>query len=373
MPDDRPKLAHIEFLRGFAALIVVAVHSRLIFWVGLKQYWADHGLNWSLDAALAYLSVPIAWGSFGVPLFFVISGYVIHRQPAQWLTSGQIERFSVLGFWRRRFFKIYPTLLAAMVITVLLDNLSNTMIPPGHRLRGASENHDWDTFVGNLLTMQGISVSTLGTNGALWTLALEIQFYALYPLLLWLRHHVGWQVCAVGIALLNTASYFAFEQQGVTLFASYYLSWCLGAYLAERSARQEPHPNRLITAGATVLAFGAGCAVLGRSSFFAFQLWSIAAAGLILLTSQRRFDGNGLARGVRRVGDFSYSLYVVHVPVLTVFAVWLYGYETQDSIVPAALMVLACLPFGMLLHALVERPATRLGNQPLFGKVAQAA
>lgn len=373
MTDDRPKLAHIEFLRGFAALIVVAVHSRLIFWVGLKQYWADHGLSWSVDSVLAYLSVPIAWGSFGVPLFFVISGYVIHRQPAQWLASGQIERFSLSGFWRRRFFKIYPTLLAALVVTVLLDDLSNTMIPAGHRLRGASENHDWDTLLGNLLTLQGISVSTLGTNGALWTLALEIQFYALYPLLLWLRQRVGWRVCALGVAAVNVASYFAFEQQGVTLFASYYLSWCLGAYLAEREVQHQPAPRPLIMWGVGLLTFGAGCAVLGRSSFFAFQLWSIAAACLVLQTSRRRFDGNWLARTVRRVGDFSYSLYVVHVPVLTVFAVWLYGYETQDSLVPAALMVAVCIPFGMLLHALVERPSTRLGNRSLFGKVAPAA
>ena len=364
MSHDPDKLDHIEFLRGFAALIVLAVHSRLIFWIGLKQYWATYGTTPSLDGLLAYASLPFAWGSFGVPLFFVISGYVIHRRAALKLRQDSVDAFSAISFWRRRFFKIYPTLLAALLLTVALDTLSNSMIPPWHHLRGASENHAWTTFIGNLLTLQGIAVSTLGSNGALWTLALEIQFYALYPLLLAARQRLGLPAVAAGVALINALSYVLCERAGITVFASYYLSWCLGAWLAERDAQPSPTTwHRGAVAAVGTLAFAAGCGILGRSSYGAFQLWSISAAALLWLSARWSFDGGWLRRVIRKVGEFSYSLYVIHVPVLTVFAVWLYGYEPQDSIVPAAVMVLVCIPFGWTLYRLIEKPSTRLGQR----------
>lgn len=355
-------LANIELLRGLAALLVVGVHSRLIFWVGMHRFWDLYGPTLGVAQAFAYLSFPIAWGSIGVPLFFVISGYVIHRKPAQWIAESQADRFSSLDFWRRRFFKIYPTLLAALILTVLLDNASNTFIPPYHVLRGATENHGWPTFFGNLFATQGILVSTLGSNGALWTLALEIQFYALYPLLYGLRARIGLSACLVLVAAINIGSYLAFQQRDITMFGSYYLSWFLGVFITDREAHGALHLDKKRVALAGGLFFAAGCAVLSKSSFAAFQLWSITAGALLIVTRHARFDHGLVSRALRRVGDFSYSLYAIHVPVLTFFACWLFGYETQVNITAAALMVGVCIPFGWMLYWLIERPSSRWGR-----------
>lgn len=368
-PDN---LANIELLRGLAALLVVCVHSRLIFWVGMHRFWELYGPTLGVAQFFAYLSFPFAWGSIGVPLFFVISGYVIHRKPAQWIAAGQSGQFSSVDFYRRRFFKIYPTLLAALVITVLLDNLSNTFIPPYHRLHGATDNHGAETFFGNLFATQGILVSTLGSNGALWTLALEIQFYVLFPLLFWLRNRIGIYGCLGIVAAINVASYFAFQQQDFTMFGSYYLSWFLGVFIADREAHGALKPNPKLWAAVGCVFFAAGCAVLSKSSYAAFQLWSITAAAVVVLTRHARFDRGWLPRALRKVGDFSYSLYIIHVPVLTVFACWLYQYETQVTITAAALMVGVCIPFGWLLYVLIERPTSRWGRQKHKATVAAA-
>lgn len=370
---NRDNLANIEWLRGLAALLVVCVHSRLIFWVGMHRFWELHGPTLGVAQFFAYLSFPFAWGSIGVPLFFVISGYVIHRKPAQLIATGQAGGFSTLDFYRRRFFKIYPTLLAALVITVLLDNLSNTFIPPYHRLHGATDNHDAETFFGNLFATQGMLVSTLGSNGALWTLALEIQFYALFPLLYWLRNRIGIFGCLGVVAVINVASYFAFQQQNYTMFGAYYLSWFLGVFIADREAHGALKLNPKLGAAAAVVFFAAGCAILSRSNYAAFQLWSITAASVIVLTRNASFERGWPSRALRKVGEFSYSLYAIHVPVLTVFACWLFEYEPQVTVTAAAVMVLVCMPFGWVLYRLVERPSSRWGRKKQPADLAAAA
>lgn len=356
-------LANIELLRGLAALLVVCVHSRLIFWVGMHRYWELHGATLGVSQLFAYLSFPFAWGSIGVPLFFVISGYVIHRKPAQLLAADQAGQFSTLDFYRRRFFKIYPTLLAGLIVTMLLDELSSTFISPDHMLHGAIDNHGWETFFGNLLATQGMLVSTLGSNGALWTLALEIQFYLLFPLLFMLRQRIGLYGCLGGVAAINVASYLAFQRDDYTMFGAYYLSWFLGVFIADREAHGTLRVNKTVLTAAGCLFFAAGCAVLSKSSYAAFQLWSLAAVAAVVLTRGARFDQGWLARGLRKVGEFSYSLYIIHVPVLTVFACWLYGYDKQVDITAAALMVLVCIPFGWLLYQVIERPTSKWGRK----------
>jgi peptidoglycan/LPS O-acetylase OafA/YrhL len=361
--STQDNLANIELLRGLAALLVVCVHSRLIFWVGMHRFWELYGPTFGVAQVFAYLSFPFAWGTFGVPLFFVISGYVIHRKPAQLIAAAQPSQFSTVDFFRRRFFKIYPTLLAALVITVLLDDLSNTFIPPYHRLHGATDNHTVETFFGNLFATQGITVSTLGSNGALWTLALEIQFYALFPLLFWLRNRIGIYACLGIVATINVASYFAFQEQGITMFGAYYLSWFLGVFIADREAHGALKLNPKLGAAVGLVFFAAGCAVMSKSSYASFQLWSITAAMAVVLTRNARFERGWVPRALRKVGEFSYSLYIIHVPVLTVFACWLYQYETQVTITAAALMVFVCLPFGWLLYWVIERPTSRWGRK----------
>lgn len=372
-PDKSDQLANIELLRGLAALLVVAVHSRLIFWVGMHRFWELYGPSFGLTQAFAYLSFPLAWGTIGVPLFFVISGYVIHRKPAQLIAAGRSDAFSTRAFLRRRFFKIYPTLLAALIATVLLDQASNQFVPPYHVLRGATENHGWATFIGNLFATQGIWVSTLGSNGALWTLALEIQFYALYPLLYALRTRIGLRGSLGAVALINVLSYLAFQRHDITVFGSYYLSWFLGAFIADREAHGTQWLDGRRAAALAAVFFVAGCAALSRSSYAAFQLWAITAAGAVIATRPARLDRAPIARALRSVGEFSYSLYAIHVPLLTFFACWLYGYEKQVSIMPAIWMVAVCVPFGWAFYRLIERPSSRWGQRRVPRTPAAAA
>ena len=89
----------IDAMRGFAALLVAYFHCRQVAWVGMQAFHQSVGHSLSVGAIAAYLTFPIAWGSAGVPIFFVISGYCIHRGGALRL-AGTLHVSDEPGDWR---------------------------------------------------------------------------------------------------------------------------------------------------------------------------------------------------------------------------------------------------------------------------------
>lgn len=106
---DPRHVESIDVIRGLAALSVALLHIREVSWIGMRAYWQAHGIDVSLSSLFAYLTFPFVWGSIGVPIFFVISGYVIHA--GSW---NKVESLAqARTFWLRRFIRIYPTFIAA--------------------------------------------------------------------------------------------------------------------------------------------------------------------------------------------------------------------------------------------------------------------
>ena len=96
--DSAGKEHVIDAMRGFAALLVAYFHCRQVEWVGMQAFHQSVGHAFSLSTIAAYLTFPIAWGSAGVPIFFVISGYCIHRGGALRLASNPAYRLDTGQF-----------------------------------------------------------------------------------------------------------------------------------------------------------------------------------------------------------------------------------------------------------------------------------
>ncbi|MBK6295652.1 MAG: acyltransferase [Rhodoferax sp.] len=145
----------IEALRGFAALMVVATHY-----------------------AYMLSSQPKAWGfaSTGVDLFFVLSGYVF----APYFFG---RKLSVWPHLIRRFFRLYPLYVAALLLYVALK------LPDG----GAWRHFGVHLFMGHTLRSTEVAFYY---NPAFWSLPVEVEYYLLLPLLVWLvaRTAVSWFV-----------------------------------------------------------------------------------------------------------------------------------------------------------------------------------
>ncbi|WP_334737724.1 acyltransferase family protein [Nostoc sp.] len=104
------RLNSIDALRGLAALTVVFYHARPMFWVGLGEIWKQYGLSIDINSWLGYATAPLYFGGLAVNLFFIISGYCIHRRGAQQLISDSKASLNLKQYAIRRIWRIYPLL-----------------------------------------------------------------------------------------------------------------------------------------------------------------------------------------------------------------------------------------------------------------------
>ena len=357
--DSAGKDHVIDAMRGFAALLVAYFHCRQVAWVGMESFHHTVGHALSFSSIVAYLTMPIAWGSAGVPIFFVISGYCIHRGGALRLAQNPNYTLDTVNFWARRFARIYPVLLAALLLTFALDWVSFQLPPVNHKLREIGLH----AFLVNLFSLQGVAGKTYGSNGALWTLSLEVQFYAIYPLLFALRRRLGMTPLLALVALVNIVSAYVLERHDLQFFTSYWFAWTLGAWIADVRARKAVDKdarrasNGLYAVAAVLVALG--CVAFRFGQYGAFQLWALGFAFYLYRALDRRSVETPLARVLSRFGDFSFSLYLIHLPIFVLLSSLLYRSALQLSIWPSFGFMLVAVPVAYVFYRLVELPAMK--------------
>jgi len=351
--DDRD--VAINAWRGFAALLVAYFHCRQITWIGIQQFHRT-GARFDLNTVFSYLTFPIAWGSAGVPIFFVISGYCIHRATARKLLANPAAPFDTGNFLMRRFARIYPVLLAALVLTYVLDTFSLGFTPVSPKI-GTADLH---LFIVNLLSLQGVAGGTFGSNGALWTLSLEVQFYLVYPLLIALRRRIGMKSVLVCVGIVNVISALVFERHEIVLFASYWFSWTLGAWIAEAKAapgalKMPKGSMKLKIAAVVVTVLGCGAFKFGQ--YLAFQFWALAFALHLFQALDKPMRNSLPVRGFSWLGEFSFSLYIVHIPILILLGSALFHSALQTTIWASFAFMIVPIAVAYVFYMLVERPA----------------
>nr|WP_321941563.1 acyltransferase [Paraburkholderia tropica] len=342
----------IDALRGFAALLVAYFHCRQVTWIGMGAFHQTHASLASPGTIAAWLTLPVAWGSAGVPIFFVISGYCIHRSGAARLLANPGFQLDAKQFWLRRFVRIYPVLLAALALTFVADSISLTMTPVSHKILDIGPQ----AFLVNLFSLQGVAGKTYGSNGALWTLSLEVQFYLLYPLLFAARRRFGFNAVLAAVAAINVMSALTLAPHDIVFFTSYWFSWMLGAWIAEARLRGS-EGFRFAWPAAAVFAV-AGCVAFHFGQYGAFQLWACAFACYLVKALARPLASGGMLLPLfSKLGEFSYSLYLIHLPLFVLLGSLLFRSELQTSIWPSFGFTLAVLPVAWVFYRLFERPA----------------
>lgn len=380
------RLQILDLLRGLAALYVVLHHARWLLTTATTSAFDSAG-----ERGLSMVLVPLVglfrFGHEAVLLFFVISGFCIHYQQARSLsdrqrTGASSPAFSVGRFVFKRARRLYPPLIAALVLTALLDTLGAWLnsayyagqsgYQPIDYYLFSSSGRDLVTLIGNLAFQDHLLVGHYGTNVALWSLAYEFWYYALYPLLLRITDRRGPYVMlgvAVAVSVLAQVAYLSAVSpvSGALQVLSLWAIWVAGAFLAEAFVGRV-HLAVPRWAAALALAVVVGLAanvvrpVVPLAPPVADLLWGASFAVLV-----GRLLAPALGRSQRLVafisarltalGDISYSLYVAHMPVLAlVSASWLAGRAelprgVELALVGAGLAVAA----GVALWYFVER------------------
>jgi peptidoglycan/LPS O-acetylase OafA/YrhL len=213
------------------------------------------------------------------------------------------------------------------------------------------------TFFGNIVFLQGIRVTTFGTNGALWSLAYEFWYYMLFPLMMLV--FLGKSPFTKVYAALVALGIFLLVGSTISL---YFVVWLLGVvvYIAPLFKPLESrfvwHVCVAVSLGACVLwmtvvnSFGRETGDLVTGFLFAPVIY------LVVHAPRRRLDDREtrLGTAASRLAAFSFTLYLVHLPLLVFIraglqyrgaALW------QPSV--AHLMIAAAMVVGVVLVAFV--------------------
>lgn len=353
-PASRPHLGGIESLRAYAALAVIVFHV-----IHLAQFDPPQSLmalKWHLGR--------------GVPLFFAVSAFSLAYGYVGRLGEGSQQR----EFYLRRAFRIAPLYYLATFFQLALN------YPPLWAL-----HNPLDMFL-NLTFLFGLSPKHVeGIALASWSIGVEMLFYAILPLVLFLVRDLRSAIVFTALSSLAAVAYFvalsgmpsvpfAFIQHGFVFNLPYFAFGLLAFFIWKAASPRAFWPVLAAAlAGIAALlwvgdAFGTFVNTPLGSAIYQ-TLWGAPLALLCLALAWR--DGPPVSWSVTRfLGKISFSLYLAHPHVLALLgSTGVYEHIQALAGGSGVRFPLACLvtlvvliPISYVLYRLVEAPGMSLGR-----------
>jgi peptidoglycan/LPS O-acetylase OafA/YrhL len=324
----------LDGLRGIAIILVMLHH--------FTYYRPVDGIDAHIGSVLSFFWI-------GVDLFFVLSGFLI---TGILLDSRGRERYFV-SFYARRTLRIFPlyylVLFVAFVVLPLFPETHMMLLGYDQPVALPPQWPYW-------LYLTNFSIAERGWGhgwvDVAWSLAIEEQFYLVWPLLIWLcpPRLVG-LICAVILVAQPAARVYAREAELSTL-SIFVLPWfrldgfAVGGLLAVAQRRGLfPLLNRwvplIVVAG---LAGIVACVILGGNTWwwnrwmqqYGYTIIAITA-GAMLVGAVARPDTSlwpeMLSAGwLRAFGKYSYALYLLHAPVMRAVREYVFDPLTYEAL-----------------------------------------
>jgi len=283
----------IDFLRFFAATWVVLFHFNEV----------------TVYQNNTYREI-VKLGHLGVPIFFVISGYCIM------LATEHTKK--PIDFLIRRFFRIYPAFWASLLIVVLAVIL-NYILAEVNSVTVLPKNLIALIATVTLLTDPFSNIPTM--NWVYWSLTYEIFFYIIIFIYLFIPMKLRflWLLLITGLSILLSK-----HNHWLFFFTQHWPAFLLGisVYKINNGFRAKGYLK-----GSILLVFALICLFFPQTpKQLPYQITCILTSLLIYLNHFWPFKGNIISR----LGDYSYSIYLIHIPVGVYILGFLknsYGYE----------------------------------------------
>jgi peptidoglycan/LPS O-acetylase OafA/YrhL len=345
----------LDGIRGGAALFVVFHHIFLSSWPSFPSNSAPWWLGW------------LVYGHMAVAIFIVVSGFSLALAPLsnEGKLSGGVRRFV-----RRRAWRILPAYWAALIFSIVVTAL---LLRPDLEPAAIAKS-----LAVHGLLLQDV-VGSESPNGALWSIAIEWQIYFVFPLILWLG-----RVTSLATAVLLTT--------GVVLVAhavadiggpfdkidgltpQFLALFALGALAVQVGSDDRAAKLRRPLAAVGVLAlvvFVVIAAIQGSEWVVARFFWMdlLFGLGVACMLALMHTGGTAPARSVLAsraalwLGLFSYSIYLVHAPIVSFLNKYLFGPMDLSPLATFGLTLVLGLPLILVLcygfHLAFEAPFLR--------------
>lgn len=370
----------LDSLRGIAAFLVVTFHCAQVtsgFAIQTNPLsLAAWGNIWTW---LKYTParILVSSGPSAVVLFFVLSGFVLSLP---FLRDGWLASYS--GFAVKRVCRIYLPFLATILISAALCALIQPQPMP--TLSHWFNTVQWDQpltlgYVGRNLAMTGLTPD-MTMDLVMWSLVHELRISLIFPLLFLLTRR--WPVASMAgslvLGVICTEAMASHEATSVPMSfldtGRFVFLFTAGILVAGWVDRLRAALSRLSTPATAGLWFLAIMLLVSPGPtvyrYFDFA-WGVGAIMLLILATASTSAQRALtARAPVWLGRVSYSLYLIHVPLL-IGAVHL-----TDGVLPLwvtmLLAVLASLVCAELMFRWIEVPSMRVGRT-LAARLAKRA
>jgi peptidoglycan/LPS O-acetylase OafA/YrhL len=383
-------IAAIEGLRGVAVLLVVLFHYIVVRGEKFADPFIELVDSFTASRAIAH------HGFLGVDLFFLITGFLLTLPWFKHAADGRPAP-SAREFYLRRARRILPAYYVQL--TILFFFFAPLLLPG---IWGKSTRYMLDNLllhIGFLHYMTPYSSASLTINGPLWTLALEMQYYLILPLIALAFVRRPWVSAAVLIGITAAWRLLAaadlepliavyrdigrpwsvpdtsLRQLATTQLPGYLGHFACGilcgrAWLMNRTREPGTRESWLLALlfAAAVWAIyellATGFPIQGDKSWFALP--ALIAIAMWAGVSRRPAWGRRVlgARSLAFVGRVSYSMYLYHLPLLLLFDKYV---ESRLGFTAFPVYFIALLAVSMLSFRYVERQG------PLFREPMVAA
>jgi peptidoglycan/LPS O-acetylase OafA/YrhL len=307
-PASQQRIAGLDGIRGLAALFVVVNH---IFLRAFPGYPVNHAPFWAAG---------FIYGRFAVIVFIVVSGFSLSVSAAR-------AGWSVGGVWRfahRRAWRILPPYWAALAFSLAMTWF--VVAQPG-----------WAVPTGRSVAVNGLLVQDVvaapSPNRAFWSIAIEVQLYVVFPLLVLAMRRlnvyamlgaIAAPVLTVGVcAAADVGSARALVAQYTPDLAVLFAIGIAAAGIVTATHRRSNLPWQrfalVLAAPVVTLIAWRGSAWTIHNYFWVDLAWGPAIGALIaaLAVGRPRSLLRVLdAHPLRTLGSFSYSLYLTHAPIV---------------------------------------------------------
>lgn len=368
----------LDFIRWASALQVVFFHTHHRLFEKISE--VPHA---SRSIGIYTISALSSFGGPAVLIFFILSGYLVGgRTLNRYLETGS---FSIVEYASSRLSRLWTVLIPSIIVVYILNNLSiyyfdGNMI---YNREVAEQDLSGAAHVAacNLVFMQLVLCPTFGDNGALWSLFHEFWYYVSFPLIMFaVWGNISTEKSLIMLCLAASLLFILAVNQSVgPNIAGYFAMWMLGVAIARSKKPIAPGGTSIALAlfGCSLLAWRTFIATGGampNDLFSTTTAWDFAVgiAFVNLIISMKHnssLPAPPLGSTNRYLAEFSFSLYVIHTPVINLFvAVSRHIMGVGPNIIPTTVghylmffsCISLCVSFSWLFSIFTERNTFRI-------------
>lgn len=315
MKDKNPSgvtyIEQLTWLRGIAAFLVIISHSLQA--TSVKYTETDEVSP--IPFFLRWLNL----GSFGVTLFLVLSGCTLYIS-----NSNKISRHSILNFYIKRCFRIWPAFAVSMTVYIGFGFIFSTFYlqSQGHWIeKQFLASYTVADIVNYLSLTFNISGPSGLFNNAYWSLPVEFQYYLIFPVIIILMRYVGlFGPILIGSSLFLMPKLGLFIMDDESIF-TLSLSFCGGVIVGYIYQNFSFHINTLLGLCLLLALFTLASSITNSYITlpdipFISGIWNwyiaIAIASVFIALFTKVNIHNKIELFLKHYGTISYSTYLYH-------------------------------------------------------------